>query len=214
MHREVIESNQYHLTKQNMRDRIVIDIGANIGAFSLYAASLGAKEVIAVEPISMSYNTFLKNIARTGLKTITTHKKLVGEKSRQFIKVSLNENAGANSMYNVSDNFEVVETMTFREVMNQIAGHDILLKLDCEGAEYDIILNADPLDMVRINEIMMEVHTDLHPKHKGREIIEKKLKEFGFNNVDTKQIYYWDYDAHGNRINWREAPFSNQHWKK
>lgn len=214
MHREVVESNQYHLNKQNMRDRIVIDIGANIGAFALYAATLGAKQVVAVEPISMSYNTFLKNISRTGLSTITTHKKLVSDKGNQFIKVSINDNAGANSMYNVSDNFEVVETMTFRDIMNQIVGHDILLKLDCEGAEYDIILNADPMDMVRINEIMMEVHTDLHPKHKGREIIEKKLKEFGFNNVDTKQIYYWDYDQHGNRINWREAPFSNQHWKK
>lgn len=214
MHREVVESNQYHLNKQNMRDRIVIDIGANIGAFSLYAATLGAKQVVAVEPISMSYNTFLKNISRTGLSTITTHKKLVSDKGNQFIKVSINDNAGANSMYNVSDNFEVVETMTFRDIMNQIVGHDILLKLDCEGAEYDIILNADPMDMVRINEIMMEVHTDLHPKHKGREIIENKLKEFGFNNVDTKQIYYWDYDAQGNRINWREAPFSNQHWKK
>jgi FkbM family methyltransferase len=214
MHREVVESNQYHLNKQNMRDRIVIDIGANIGAFALYAATLGAKQVVAVEPISMSYNTFLKNISRTGLSTITTHKKLVSDKGNQFIKVSINDNAGANSMYNVSDNFEVVETMTFRDIMNQIAGHDILLKLDCEGAEYDIILNADPMDMVRINEIMMEVHTDLHPKHKGREIIEKKLKEFGFNNIDTKQIYYWDYDQHGNRINWREAPFSNQHWKK
>jgi FkbM family methyltransferase len=214
MYREVIEANQYHLTKENVKDRIVIDIGANIGAFSLYAAMLGAKQVIAVEPISASYNTFLKNIHRLGIKNITTYKKLVAEKTNQFIPVSLNSNAGANSMYNVSSNYEVVETITFNEIMNQIAGHDILLKLDCEGGEYDVIMNASAQDLVRINEIMMEIHTDLHPKYKGKQVIEEVLTKNNFVNLNSAQIYYWDYDQNGNAVNYREAPFVNQHWKK
>ena len=214
MYREVIEANQYHLTAEKVKDRIVIDIGANIGAFSLYAAALGAKKVISVEPISASYNTFLKNIHRMGLTNITTYKKIVAEKGNQFLPVSLNDNAGANSMYNVSDNYEVVETITFSEIMNQIAGHDILLKLDCEGGEYDVILNASQHDFVRINEIMMEIHTDLHPKHKGKEIIEQILTKNGYNKLDSVQIYYWDWDPNGQPVNYREAPFVNQHWKK
>lgn len=214
MYREVIEANQYHLSAKKVKDRIVIDIGANIGAFSLYAAALGAKQVISVEPISDSYNTFLKNIHRLGLKNITTYKKIVAEKGNEFLPVSLNSNAGANSMYNVSDNYEVVETITFSEIMNQIAGHDILLKLDCEGGEYDVIVNATSKDMVRINEIMMEIHTDLHPKYKGKEIIEQALVKHGFNKLDSVQIYYWDWDHNGQPINYREAPYVNQHWKK
>jgi FkbM family methyltransferase len=214
MHREVIEANQYHLTPERVKDRIVIDIGANIGAFSLYAAALGAKKVISVEPISASYNTFLKNIHRLGLPNITTYKKIVSEKSNDFLPVSLNDNAGANSMYNVSENYEVVETITFSEIMNQIAGHDIILKLDCEGGEYDVIMNANEHDMVRINEIMMEIHTDLHPKYKGKEVIEQKLIDFGFEKKDSVQIYYWDWDQNGQPVNYREAPFVNQYWKK
>lgn len=214
MYREVIEANQYHLTAEKVKDRIVIDIGANIGAFSLYAASLGAKKVISVEPISASYNTFLKNIHRLGLTNITTYKKIVAEKGNQFLPVSLNSNAGANSMYNVSDNYEVVETITFSEIMDQVAGHDILLKLDCEGGEYDVILTASQHDFVRINEIMMEIHTDLHPKHKGKEIIEQILSKNGYNKLDSVQIYYWDWDPNGQPVNYREAPFVNQHWKK
>lgn len=214
MYREVIEANQYHLTAEKVKDRIVIDIGANIGAFSLYAAALGAKKVISVEPISASYNTFLKNIHRMGLTNITTYKKIVAEKGNQFLPVSLNANAGANSMYNVSDNYEVVETITFSEIMDQVAGHDILLKLDCEGGEYDVILTASHHDFVRINEIMMEIHTDLHPKHKGKEVIEQVLTKNGFNKLDSVQIYYWDWDPNGQPINYREAPFVNQHWKK
>jgi predicted glycosyl hydrolase (DUF1957 family) len=138
----------------------------------------------------------------------------VSEKSNDFLPVSLNDNAGANSMYNVSENYEVVETITFSEIMNQIAGHDIILKLDCEGGEYDVIMNANEHDMVRINEIMMEIHTDLHPKYKGKEVIEQKLIDFGFEKKDSVQIYYWDWDQNGQPVNYREAPFVNQYWKK
>ena len=98
--------------------------------------------------------------------------------------------------------------------MNQIEGHDILMKLDCEGGEYDVLLNATPEHLTRINEIMMEIHTDLHPKHKGKDVIMKLLQDSGFNLLDNAQIYYWDWDQNGQPVNYREAPFVNQHWKK
>ena len=214
MYREVIEANQYHLTPEKVKDRVVIDFGANIGSFSLYAALLGAKQVISVEPISALYDTFLKNIRRLGLTNITTLKNIVAEEGNKFLPVSLNSNTGANSMYNVSDKYEVVETITFAEIMNRIQGHDILMKLDCEGGEYDVLLNAKPEHLTRISEIMMEIHTDLHTKYKGKEIIMKRLEDSGFHLIDNSQIYYWDFDPNGNPVNYREAPYVNQYWKK
>jgi hypothetical protein len=117
-------------------------------------------------------------------------------------------------MYNVSDKYEVVETITFAEIMNRIQGHDILMKLDCEGGEYDVLLNAKPEHLTRISEIMMEIHTDLHTKYKGKEIIMKRLEDSGFHLIDNSQIYYWDFDPNGNPVNYREAPYVNQYWKK
>jgi FkbM family methyltransferase len=125
MYREVIEANQYHLSSSRVKDKVVIDVGANIGAFSLYAASLGAKKVVAIEPISASYNTFLNNIHKLQLKNITTYKNLVASVANQFIPVSLNTNAGANSMYNISENYEVVETITFDYILNNISRNNI-----------------------------------------------------------------------------------------
>jgi hypothetical protein len=68
--------------------------------------------------------------------------------------------------------------------------------------------------MERISEIMIEIHTDLHPLYKGKEIIEERLKHFGFTLLDSKQIYSWDQDQNGNPVNWRESPFVNQLWKR
>ena len=48
--REIWCENVYEVFDGDLSDTgIVVDLGANIGAFTLYAAALGAKKVIAVE---------------------------------------------------------------------------------------------------------------------------------------------------------------------
>lgn len=214
IYKEVIQVNQYNLTPSRVQDRVVIDIGANIGAFSLLAASMGAKKVLSVEPVGATYYLLCKNIQRAGNKNIIPLRNLVADTTGELCKVSLNQNAGANSMYNVSEQYEVVKTISFSKIVSALDSNNILLKLDCEGAEYDILMNASYEDMQNVNEILIEMHTDLHPKFKGREILEDKLKEFGFKNVNTNQVYWYDINDKGETQNWREAPFSNQHWTR
>ena len=50
------------------RDTVVVDIGANIGLFSLYAAFSGAARVFAFEPNQEAYRCMLDNIERNGLQ--------------------------------------------------------------------------------------------------------------------------------------------------
>jgi hypothetical protein len=53
-----------------------------------------------------------------------------------------------------------VRTTTLAEILVRDAAQGIdLLKLDCEGAEYDILFGAAPLDMSRVREIRMEYHS-------------------------------------------------------
>jgi len=215
MHREVIESNQYNLTKEELTGRSVIDVGANIGAFSLLAASLGAKKVIGLEPVTKTFNIFQSNVKRSGLSSIIALKNVVSAEHGKYFQISNdNDNAGANSMYNVAENSEMVRSLSLTTILKMIEGNNILLKLDCEGAEYDVLLNATQEEMDRINEIVLEIHTDLHPTFKGKEIIENKLKEFGFTNVRSDQIYWYEVDHLGNKFNWKELPYCNQRWKR
>ena len=70
------------------------------------------------------------------------------------------------------------------------------LKLDCEGAEYDILYNADAETMQRIQAACIEAHPSSEPNNRLYRL-EAFLQEQGFKtatldaNVETGMIYAW-----------------------
>lgn len=214
MYKEVIKDNCYELDETVMKDRNVIDIGANIGAFSILSAFLGAKKVISVEPVGSTYASLIENIEKSELTTIVPLKNIVSQETGNICRISSDELSGGNSMYNVVDGYENVETITLTDILNQMEGDEIFLKLDCEGAEYDILLNVTQDEMNRVNQLVLEIHTDLHPIYKGSEIIENKLLLFGFTQMKSNQIYYWEYDENWLPVNQRELPYKVEFWKR
>jgi hypothetical protein len=118
-------------------DDIVIDIGANIGAFAIRAARL-SRRVVAVEPLTC--DTLEQNIRLNG----------VGAGVR-IIRGALGDGSPAQVRW---DNREVtMPTLTLREII-AIAGGCDFLKCDCEGAEWCI----DPADLAGVRRIEMELH--------------------------------------------------------
>ena len=215
---EVFTNNHYRFSPEKLKGRNVIDIGANLGMVSLYASYCGAKKVVAVEPVKEIYDKFVSNIKRAGYKNIVALKNVVLDKAGKKVKVSINnepENTGANSIYNVVDQYEGnIISITLSDILKQFKGDNIFLKLDCEGAEFDIIPTATKKDLDRINEIEMEIHTDLHPKYKDDTVLAEKLTACGFTKLEDDQVFIWDTDAQGNRINWKPLPYKHQHWKR
>lgn len=212
---EVFTTNHYDLSTQELQGRTVIDIGANIGCMSLLSAQLGAGLVIGVEPVDATYAKFKNNIERSGFTNIIPLKNVVTEADGGYFKISKgNKNSGANSLYNVVDEYDLVEAVSLNTILKLCQGNDIFLKLDCEGAEYDILMNATPELMNRISTIVIEIHADLHPKYKGREIIENKLREFGYRNTKLTPIYIFYHDSNGTLVSTVESPYSNQRWER
>lgn len=138
----------------------VIDIGANIGVFSLFAALSGAKGVYAFEPSASSYDVLLKNIEANGLGSIIKAERLavVGFPSPpvRFPRNSDVMNAILPDSSD-SDDYDLVPTITLSEMVSAMSSVDIL-KSDCEGGEYAIFLQADEADIRKITEIRMEIH--------------------------------------------------------
>ena len=134
-------------------DRVIIDAGANIGAFVLYAL-LNAPEahVIAVEPSPDSCARLRQMISRHGLShRCTLHEAALGSRSGV---TSLDLSAGSQFRSTGSGGIEV-KMLTLESITPAMVD---LLKMDIEGAEYEV-LSATPMKTVRtFKRIALEYH--------------------------------------------------------
>lgn len=212
---EVIHSNIYKVTTKNLKGRDVIDIGANMGTFALFASKLGANKVIAVEPVSETVRIFKTNMQIANTSNIVLKQNVVSDESGKVVKMALQTKCGHNSAYTESEHYEEVLTITLKELLDLTNRENVFLKIDCEGGEYDVFMTATPEDVAPITTIAIEIHGDLHPKYQGVHIMQSKLAALGFKLVDRKQIGCWDgIDEHGRQINYRDMPLTNEIWSK
>jgi FkbM family methyltransferase len=211
--RVIVEENEKLIQDFEMVGRTVIDIGANVGIFSCFCAYLGAKEVIAVEPVKASFMEMCKNMLQFGNTGVFLPvQRAVTDKDGEDIFISYDPDVSVNS--NIFENSgELVNSISLNSLLKLTTANNIYLKIDCEGAEYDIILNASKEDMQRFNEISIEIHSDMHPKYKGYELIYNKLVEFGFHRVDTKHIGMW-YRGYDNSMRFEPMPLHEDIWKR
>jgi len=56
------------------------------------------------------------------------------------------------------------------------------LKLDCEGSEFDIILDSDPSLWCRVTRIVMEYHDHVSDRFSHRDLLQK-LETLGFRTT-------------------------------
>lgn len=139
----------------------VIDIGANIGAFSLYAAYCGATKVLSFEPNAEAYRQLQRNIAENHLEsTITPRQLFVGSGAGNTVRFPV-----AASPYNAAlpdddpTDSEQVQTTDLPGILaDNHLGRVNLLKLDCEGSEYDIVPGTDSSVWRKIQAVRMEFH--------------------------------------------------------
>ncbi len=162
---------------------IVIDLGANIGAFSLYAART-ATQVYAFEPETSNFAQLEKNCALNPTLPIQVFKKAAGG-TNGTARLSLGAiNKGASSLIlKRSDAAEKVETLTLDRIFS-LCGlrHVDFLKVDIEGSEYALFENVSIHTLRHFNSITLEIH---HVKGKSVRDIISKLETAGFHVRST-----------------------------
>jgi FkbM family methyltransferase len=140
---------------------VVVDIGANIGTFSLYAAAVcGASRVISYEPFPDNFRILRSNVEQNQLHIVTClNKAVAGSGGIRTLRLHPVD-SGSHSLVNgTSENTVAVECCTLEDVFREFSLARIdYLKLDCEGAEYEILENAVPT-LQKVGRISMETHT-------------------------------------------------------
>jgi FkbM family methyltransferase len=137
----------------------VIDIGANIGVFSLYAIHQQAAKVYAYEPNSEAYQCLQRNIIENHLEGRIIPQPL----AVCHLEAGVVKFPKQSSIFNAiltdksTQDFDWAPTTTLDAIMRSV-GAAQLVKLDCEGAEYDILFNASAQTLRQIEAFKMECH--------------------------------------------------------
>lgn len=174
----------------------IIDIGANIGCFSLYAAN-GSKNthIYAYEPLQETYKLLQKNIKNNKLDS---HVKIfnygiTGKKETR--KLFLAEDSPFHSIYQKESNHSIeINCIGLKDVFDEqnITQCD-LLKIDCEGAEFEILYNTPKEYLDKIKEIRLEYHNQETEKHTLAHL-KDFLESNGFKQTKLKE----DFEYSGN----------------
>lgn len=143
-------------------NEIIIDIGAHIGLFTLFVKQFSKNiKILCFEPYIENFKMLNQNLNDNNIENVSIFKNIVSNKN-QIISLFINTDNAANNIYQESENFCSVESIKLEKIFeeNNINTCD-LLKLDCEGAEYEILLNLDSKYYKKINKIIMECHNTI-----------------------------------------------------
>lgn len=138
----------------------VVDIGASLGDFAISVARSYPNSVVyAYEPFPTSFALLNDNQKRNGLTNVKAFPYAVGSSDGEVtLDVSSFSHAVQHSTATGQEGLRV-KSVSLATVIAQLGERCCsLLKMDCEGAEFDILLNAAPSTLDCIDHISMEVH--------------------------------------------------------
>ena len=162
-------------------DYVVVDAGANVGVFSLFAASYAINgKIISIEADKYDYKRLQDNISENNFKNIFPINKALTDKSGHvYLSDSVVREPSNKNFHKDNYIFEgKVESISPDDLIKEFKLNRIdFLKLDIEGSEFKIFSNPNWLKIVRI--ISMELHAE--PEDKKTLEMKKMLENFNFS---------------------------------
>lgn len=160
-------------------DDLFLDIGANLGHYSLLASGIKGCRSIAVEPVPATYNRMVKNIRLNELQGIITPLPLGISDEPGRVYFSTDKNTMDRI---VSSNYKnAVEVAVNR--IDDILDNEIpvAIKIDVEGYEYFVLKGAERvLESFNLKVIIMELNESGKKYGKDDRVIYQLLWDKGF----------------------------------
>jgi len=154
---------------------VIFDVGANAGFFSLFSASrFPSARIYAFEPVPANFQQLSRNADHNSKVGLTCFPVAVcGHDGEIFLSFELEGDFTTSATVvqkqvggTASGVGQTVPCVSLATVFQEqrIARCD-LLKLDCEGAEFEILYNCKPETLIKIQRLAMEVHEGGHAGH-------------------------------------------------
>jgi FkbM family methyltransferase len=147
---------------------VAVDVGANVGAWSVYAARRTRGRVIAIEPFASNVEYLARNCAANGCANVEIVEAALGDKDGP-VELYVSEKGVAHQLFretNVGTLERSVQVtgVSLPRLMEQRGIERIdFLKLNCEGAEGLILGSLPPALFERIDRIALQFHDYASP---------------------------------------------------
>jgi FkbM family methyltransferase len=207
--REVFTKRRYEHAGFDIRPTdTVVDIGANMGVFALWAARQARRgRVIAVEPTS-AIEVLRTNVERNRLPHVVAVQAAAGRDGDEPCEMTtypgfniVSHRSGWKPMWTtrtmirlawpLQHSDPVVERSPVKSLKRILeengVAHVHYLKVDCEGCEYDIFRDLDDDTFARIDRVAMEFH-EYAPHQRHEELVER-LRGQGFTTEVHKPFF-------------------------
>ena len=183
---EVFVRKDYNKFFEVKENDTVIDVGAHIGSFSALAGSKGAN-VYSFEPEKNNFKLLKENVKTNLLTEKIKCFNLAVDMKRGTDFLYMSKNLGAHSFFNEwakTSEKQKIKKITIKDVfaMNKLNKCDFL-KMDCEGAEYNILFNTPKSVLEKMEKIAMEYHV---VEEKSGEAMKEFLEKNGFKVIMTE----------------------------
>ncbi len=158
---EIFVFGYYQRAKDDIRrSKVIVDIGANVGFFAVYAAAMNPEvEIHAFEPFPKNVAQLEKNLRLNSSRHIHVHPEAVADKTGVATLYftpgddsgcSLNNVKGQSCSVNVIDVNDLFQSCGIEKCD--------LMKMDCEGSELAILTALSPALLAKIGAVILEYH--------------------------------------------------------
>lgn len=184
-------------------DSVVLDIGANIGLYSLMVATRWPDILVhAFEPAPDSYATLVRNVAENGFDMrVQCHRVAVSHESGTAV-LFRDRTSACDSLVAPQGEWcsraldkVVVKSISLDDLFSTFLDPEsrVLVKIDAEGSEFDILSGASPDVLTRIDQLVLECHNYLYDEDRSSELV-GLLARHGFclrrgGGVDNELLY-------------------------
>ncbi|NMC64237.1 MAG: FkbM family methyltransferase [SAR324 cluster bacterium] len=149
---------------------VIIDIGAAFGDFSVWIAKkFPEAKVYSFEPFPESFALLEQNLKQNSVENVEALPLFASAEKREFCINSVFQGDPGNfsvlalgSIANASTDSAIrVEAISFKDFLRNLPGYCDILKMDCEGAEFEILQSLDSNDLRKIRYIALEYHNGI-----------------------------------------------------
>jgi len=171
---ETFEEKQWDFL--NVQNKSVLDIGAFIGDSSIYFILKGAKKIYAIEPHPDAYNEMLENIKLNNMEDKIIPINMGISYDNNYIIIPKGKINIEGSLFRPKGNGIKVPAGKLSNIIDKYNIDAQILKMDCEGCEYHIILK-DYDTIKEFDEIGFEYHA-YNTKIPVNKLLDKLSKDF------------------------------------